>query len=245
MASKKELLNNLREYTSDQIADAIKAGTVTMYELSKSGNLTPMMKKRLESKLAGESSTNTENTSVNISAKVETVSVPDSLPTPLMDKKESNDEFSELVIPVANVGEMCIPEPHRQVTETPHVKTPQTNYDVIDNKGSMFKRPFSFKGRIRRMEYFFTILIAGFVNVIMQEILTSVSESSSDAMTGALVVYCIFLVLYCWFVCAQNTKRCHDRGNSGWFQIIPFYGLWMLFADGEKGTNKYGNNPKN
>lgn len=245
MASKKELLNNLREYTSDQIADVIKAGTVTMYELSKSGNLTPMMKKRLESKLAGENSTDMENTSVNISAKIEAVSVPDSLPTPLTDKKNGNDEFSELVIPVANIEEMYIPKPQIQVTETPHVQTPQTNNDVIDNKGSMFKRPFSFKGRIRRMEYFITMLIAGFANVTMQGILTSVSESSLDAMAGALVIYCIFLVLYCWFVCAQNTKRCHDRGNSGWFQIIPFYGLWMLFADGEKGTNKYGNNPKN
>jgi len=26
--------------------------------------------------------------------------------------------------------------------------------------------------------------------------------------------------------------------------IIPFYGLWMLFADSEPGTNEYGPNPK-
>jgi uncharacterized membrane protein YhaH (DUF805 family) len=43
---------------------------------------------------------------------------------------------------------------------------------------------------------------------------------------------------------AQGAKRCHDRGNSGIWQIIPFYGLWMLFADGDLGRNEYGANPK-
>ena len=52
------------------------------------------------------------------------------------------------------------------------------------------------------------------------------------------------LVPYFWFIWAQGAKRCHDRGNSGWYQIIPFYGLWMLFAEGEIGTNEYGNSPK-
>ena len=56
MASKSDILNNLREYTSDQIAEAINAGTVTMYELSKSGNLTPLMRRRIEEKLVAKTS---------------------------------------------------------------------------------------------------------------------------------------------------------------------------------------------
>lgn len=47
-----------------------------------------------------------------------------------------------------------------------------------------------------------------------------------------------------WFFLAQGAKRCHDRGNSGWYQLIPFYGFWMLFADGDAGVNNYGVNPK-
>jgi uncharacterized membrane protein YhaH (DUF805 family) len=42
----------------------------------------------------------------------------------------------------------------------------------------------------------------------------------------------------------QQTKRCHDRGHPGWFQIIPFYSLWLLFADSKPGFNQYGPNPK-
>ena len=56
MASKSDILNNLREYTSDQIAEAVNAGIVTIYELSKSGNLTPLMRRRIEEKLAAKPS---------------------------------------------------------------------------------------------------------------------------------------------------------------------------------------------
>ena len=56
-------------------------------------------------------------------------------------------------------------------------------------------------------------------------------------------MYLLLIPVY-WFTWAQGAKRCHDRGNSGWFQIIPFYGLWMLFGDGEIGDNEYGSNPK-
>ena len=47
-----------------------------------------------------------------------------------------------------------------------------------------------------------------------------------------------------WFMWAQGAKRCHVRNNSGWYQIIPFYGLWMLFGDGDPNENDYGIDPK-
>ena len=47
-----------------------------------------------------------------------------------------------------------------------------------------------------------------------------------------------------WFLWAQGAKRCHDMDKNGWFQIIPFYVLWMIFIEGDSFLNKYGDNPK-
>lgn len=102
----------------------------------------------------------------------------------------------------------------------------------------MFKAPFSFKGRIRRAEFGISMIICIIVGVVLIEIN---KLFYSDAST---VIIFIFNISVVWFAWAQGAKRCHDRGNSGWFQIIPFYGLWMLFGDSEHGINEYGPNPK-
>lgn len=103
----------------------------------------------------------------------------------------------------------------------------------IPNK--MFNEPFSFDGRIRRSEFGISYIIYVFIAVIINII----------AMAGrnAEFVYIAYIPLI-WFLLSQGSKRCHDRGNSGWYQLIPFYALWMLFGDSEKGTNQYGQNPK-
>lgn len=43
---------------------------------------------------------------------------------------------------------------------------------------------------------------------------------------------------------ASATKRCHDLGNSGWYQLIPFYIIALLFIKGDDCCNQYGTNPK-
>ena len=100
----------------------------------------------------------------------------------------------------------------------------------------MFKNPFSFEGRIRRTEYGLTIIIKYASSFIIGFFIGS-------AGLGDGMMY-IFLIPVYWFQLAQGAKRCHDRGNSGWYQIIPFYPLWMFFADSDNGINEYGPNPK-
>ncbi|WP_294318349.1 DUF805 domain-containing protein [uncultured Chryseobacterium sp.] len=108
----------------------------------------------------------------------------------------------------------------------------------------MFKAPFSFNGRIRRLEYGLSYLIY-LVFALPFNVYLRMSENSYEGPSGTvLAIFFILLIPFLWFMLAQGAKRCHDRGNSGWFQIIPFYGLWMLFADGENGPNEYGPNPK-
>ena len=84
---------------------------------------------------------------------------------------------------------------------------------------------FSFEGRIRRREYGITILL---IYVIM-------------LIPFLHVILCIPLI---WVLWAQGAKRCHDIGKSDWWQFVPFFVLWMLFKDGDVGSNEYGEDPK-
>lgn len=100
----------------------------------------------------------------------------------------------------------------------------------------MFKNPFSFDGRIRRTEYGLTLIIyvvlATIINLIIEE-----SRGDADILGLAYIPML-------WVLWAQGAKRCHDVGNSGWWQLIPFYALWLIFQDGQPGANQYGENPK-
>lgn len=112
------------------------------------------------------------------------------------------------------------------------------------NKQKMFSHSFSFEGRIRRLEYGLSIIIYFVASYCIGIILGLTLYSNGLNINDDVWVLYISLIPVYWFGLAQGTKRCHDRGNSGWYQLIPFYGLWMLFAEGDNGTNKYGPNPK-
>jgi uncharacterized membrane protein YhaH (DUF805 family) len=97
----------------------------------------------------------------------------------------------------------------------------------------MFKHPFSFEGRIRRTEYGISMIvymICAFIGGFLSEKIGGIG--------GIILLPCV------WFVLAQGAKRAHDLGNSGWYILIPFYGLWLLFVDSQEGSNEYGHNPK-
>lgn len=109
-------------------------------------------------------------------------------------------------------------------------------------KLTMFKAPFSFQGRIRRTEYAISVIIYTVVIILIQVML--VAAMAGQASPGITLFLMIIMIPLIYFMLAQGAKRCHDRGNSGWFQLIPFYGLWMMFADSDHGANEYGPNPK-
>jgi uncharacterized membrane protein YhaH (DUF805 family) len=104
---------------------------------------------------------------------------------------------------------------------------------------SMFANPFSFTGRIRRQEYGLSLIISVFIAVFSYYILMEAEDS-----TLSLFIYRAIILLTGWFVYAQGCKRSHDIGKSGWWQLIPFYNLYILFAEGDRGYNAYGANPK-
>ncbi len=109
------------------------------------------------------------------------------------------------------------------------------------NKQKMFSHPFSFHGRIRRLEYGLSVIIY-YAYYFLISILSRILLYNNLEVAGTLAL--LTIIPLCWFLLAQGAKRCHDRGNSGWYQLIPFYGLWMLFGDGDKCENDYGFDPK-
>jgi POT family proton-dependent oligopeptide transporter len=55
----------------------------------------------------------------------------------------------------------------------------------------------------------------------------------------------LLAIPFLWISFAQGAKRSHDLGNSGWFQLIPFYWVVLLTAKGKPLGNEYGENPRN
>jgi uncharacterized membrane protein YhaH (DUF805 family) len=103
----------------------------------------------------------------------------------------------------------------------------------------MLNHLFSFNGRIRRLEYAvsLTIYLVLFVAINMMSLM-GIKHYNNTAylMLAQLPLF--------WFFLAQGSKRCHDLDQPGWWQVVPFYGLWLLFIDGQAHPNKYGSDPK-
>lgn len=116
----------------------------------------------------------------------------------------------------------------------------ETNGNCIEgSEKRMFRDIFSFEGRIRRTELWISCIINGFVNVILQILLNGSEPQGLIVIIGLAILF-----VNSWFILSQGAKRCHDLGHSGWWQLIPFYGFWMLFQDSALGMNQYGDNPK-
>lgn len=96
----------------------------------------------------------------------------------------------------------------------------------------MFQNPFAFDGRIRRTEYGLSLIIY----LIAVLLIGSLSESVDAAN--------LLMIPLLWFYFSQGAKRCHDLNHNGWWQLIPFYFLFLLFEDGSNMKNEYGHSPK-
>ncbi|MBC9794914.1 DUF805 domain-containing protein [Sinomicrobium weinanense] len=106
----------------------------------------------------------------------------------------------------------------------------------------MFKNPFSFDGRIRRTEYGISYIIY-FAGAVIINVISALLATNIDPGLAGIMPLALSLPLLYFFI-AQTAKRCHDRGHSGWYQLIPFYNLYLLFAESKYGPNEYGPNPK-
>ena len=98
-------------------------------------------------------------------------------------------------------------------------------------------RPFSFKGRIGRLQLILSYVV-GFVAWLASFLLFDIEHS--DGNGGVILLFIACTVAFFWFIYAQCAKRCHDLGKSGAWMFVPFWNILLFFAEGEKKDNQYG-----
>lgn len=98
-------------------------------------------------------------------------------------------------------------------------------------------RPFSFKGRIGRLQLILSYVM-GFVAWFASFLLFDIEHS--DGNGGVILLFLACTVAFFWFLYAQCAKRCHDLGKSGAWMFVPFWNILLFFAAGEKKENQYG-----
>ena len=121
----------------------------------------------------------------------------------------------------------------------------EDDFDNDDNK----PRFFSIKGRIGRLRYLAyawgATTLAAFVVGIIAAIL--IPATGSTPSTG--VAFMLGTLIYTpWIIMAR--RRLHDLDQSGWLALlifVPFvfilFGLYLTFAPGTDGTNRFGPKP--
>ncbi len=105
----------------------------------------------------------------------------------------------------------------------------------------VLKKATDFKSRARRSEYWYFVLfnfiiafIIGFVGSFANRFIGGYSGKIGNYYTIATLLPSI----------AVGVRRMHDVGKSGWYLLIPIYNLILACTEGEKGVNKYGEDPK-
>lgn len=131
----------------------------------------------------------------------------------------------------------------------------------LDNS-RMFAHWYSFTGRIGRMEYMLTLLIALVLYFLVLFIAGQVMELNGWALENTLHLYLftfICMIPSAYLAIAAGVKRAHDSGCSPWYALTPLIpvlflnvitfvlfcaGCIFLFKDkGQEGVNEYGSNP--
>jgi uncharacterized membrane protein YhaH (DUF805 family) len=112
----------------------------------------------------------------------------------------------------------------------------------------VLKKYFNFSGRATRSEYWWFILFSTIVTIILSFFDGMFGVYDVNAGIGLLSgIYSLAVVIPS---IAVATRRLHDIGKSGWWQLlllIPIVGVIILiiwFATDSKEDNKYGPNPK-
>lgn len=97
-------------------------------------------------------------------------------------------------------------------------------------------RPFSFKGRIGRLQ----LILSYVVGFVAWFAIYALSELALEYNSNIFLLFLACTAVFFWFLYAQCAKRCHDLGKSGAWMFVPFWNVLLFFAEGEEQDNQYG-----
>lgn len=103
----------------------------------------------------------------------------------------------------------------------------------------MFSHPFSFEGRIGRLEFCWSYFFSFIINIIVAGLMQT--NYAYGILSAPVII----------FMFSQTCKRFHDMNRSGFYTLtlfIPFINIIaiaaLLFLDGDSYENDYGKDPK-
>ena len=114
----------------------------------------------------------------------------------------------------------------------------------------VFRRAFDFEGRSRRSEYWYFVLFYYIISIGLLFFETSfLGRNELYFSLGWLTTP--FALLSLIPSVSVSIRRLHDTGRSGWWiliNLIFFVGtlffIFWTFQDSQKGSNRWGPNPK-
>ncbi|MBR2530173.1 MAG: DUF805 domain-containing protein [Lachnospiraceae bacterium] len=113
---------------------------------------------------------------------------------------------------------------------------------------TVFQKYAVFEGRARRSEYWWFYLAYAIVYAVLSGLSQTLSGSGMgtavSVLSGIIGLACLVPTI------AVTTRRLHDTGKSGWWQLLYLTCIGsiviLIFCalDSQPGDNQYGQNPK-
>ncbi len=142
----------------------------------------------------------------------------------------------------------------------PQDPPPQSIYTPLNEYTSPYKEDvtikekfFSIEGRLNRWRYFtrgIWLIVPSMILAFMFLGSSSNGQMQSNESIGLMVVLILYELIAIVPSVMLGIRRLHDLNLSGWFWLIflvPYvniiFGLYILFAPGTVGPNKYGADP--
>ena len=120
------------------------------------------------------------------------------------------------------------------------IRSIRSAFDFSYYISNSFKNYFNFRGRARRAEFWWFYLLYWIITGLMY------TSNEFIVLFAGLAFFAIIIPMIALIV-----RRIHDQNTTGWAVLlffIPLVGLILFLVytltDGDKDTNRFGNNPK-